>query len=416
MKNFDSKLKNIAFILILVFLLFFMASNNYSLQNIDELAYVVALGMDVSDSNNLKLSIQISKPSDISSSSSSSSEQSSSSIVDSVECSSIQEGMNLFNSYISRTINLSHCKVIVISEELAARDISSYLLDLSNNIEISGHANLIITKCDASSYLKMTNPTLEIFTARYYNIVNTSSISTAYTKGTTLIDFFSTYTSNFQEPISVLANINNSETHVDPTLGSYLNKDNSYIAGQTPITSHNNIENMGLAIFKDGKLVGELNALESICHMIVSGELDYCQIQIQDNENISIISDLKLNQKKKPKVKLKFINGSPYINLDINLEAQVVSVSGTSTHLNNTTISSLETSTNKYLEKIIYNYLYKISKIYNSDIDGFGKYAMKYFTTTNQFNDYNWLDNFKNSFFKLHVNTIITSSNNFISS
>lgn len=416
MQIFNSRLKfTIIFIFILIFFLLFISSNNYSLQNIDDLAYVVALGMDTSDSNNLKLSIQISKPSDLTSSSSSSSEQSSSSIIDSVECSSIQEGINLFNSYISRNVNLSHCKVIVISEELASRDISAYLLDLSNNVEVSGHANVIITKCDANTYLKMTNPTLETFTARYYNIVNSSSISTAYTQGTTLMDFFSTYNSDFQEPISVLANVNNSETHIDSSTGSYLNKDNSYIAGETPIISHNNIENMGLAIFKDCQLVGELNSLESICHMIVSGELDYCKIQIQDTENITEAVDLRINLKNKPKTKLKFINGSPYITININIESEVISINGTSNYLNNTNISSLERNINDYLEQIILNYLYKISKVYNSDIDGFGRFAMKYFSTTDKWNDYNWLDNFKNSFFSVSVNTEITSSTNFIS-
>lgn len=416
MKNFSRVKFYIISIFVVVFLSCFMASNNYSLQNIDDLAYVVALGLDTSDSNNLRLSIQISKPSDVnSSSSSSSSEQFSSAVVDSVECSSIQEGINLFNSYISRTVNLAHCKVIVISEKLASRDISTYLLDLSNNIEVSGHANIIITKCDASTYLKLTNPTLESFTARYYNIVNSSSMSTAYTQGTTLMDFFSIYNSDFREPISVLANINSSETHSSESSGSFLNKDNSYIAGQTPIISHNNIENMGLAIFKDGKLVGELNALESICHMIISGELDYCTIQIQYAENKAETVDLVIQLKHDPKIKFKFVNGSPYISINVSLESQVASLSSSENHLNNTKITSLENSTNEYLENILYNYLYKISKMYNSDIDGFGRFAMKYFSTTDKWHNYNWLNHFKDCFFKVSVKSKITSSSNFIS-
>ena len=414
MCGFNSSLKvNIAFILIIIFLLLFMESNNYSLQNIDSLAYVVALGIDAGDNNNLKLSIQIAKPSDISSSSSS--EQSSASVVNSVECSSIQEGMNLFNSYISRTINLSHCKVIVISEELAARDVSTYLLDLSNNVQVSTHANIIITKCNASAFLEMTNPTLESFPARYYDIVNTASIATAYTQGTTLMDFFSTYNNTFQEPVSVLSSINNVATHSNYSLGSYANKDNSYIAGQTPITSKNNIENMGLAIFKDGKLIGELNALESICHMMITGDLKYCNIQIENPKNVTESVDLKVQLKNKPKIKLKIVNGFPYIDINIDLVSQITSANGKIDYLNETNIKTLEDDTSNYLEKIMYSYLYKISKEYNSDIDGFGRFAMKYFFTLDDWNNYHWLDNFQNSFFKVNINTKVKSSTNFIS-
>ena len=416
MQVFNNSIKiNIAFIIIIIFLCFFINSNDYALQNIDKLAYVVALGIDVGNNNNINLSIQIAKPSSISSSSSSSSsEQSSASVVNSLECSSIQEGMNLFNSYISRNINLSHCKVIIISEELAARDISSYLLDLSNNVEVSTHANILISKSKASSLLEMTKPTLENFPARYYDILNTASISTAYTQGTTLMDFFSTYNSTFQEPVSVLSNINNSSTHTEFSSESYINKDNSYIAGETPINSKNNIENMGLAVFKNGKLVGELNGLESICHMIVSGKLKYCNIQVENPKNMSENIDLKLQLRNKPNIKLKILNGFPYIEININIDSQIISANGKVNYQNDENIQILEYESNKYLEKIIYDYLYKISKSFNSDIDGFGRYASKYFLTINDFENYKWLDNFENSFFKVTVNTKIKSSTNFI--
>ena len=58
---------------------------------------------------------------------SSSSSQSSSSLVNTIECSSISTGIALFNSYLGKEVNLSHCKVLVISEELATKGISEYL-------------------------------------------------------------------------------------------------------------------------------------------------------------------------------------------------------------------------------------------------------------------------------------------------
>lgn len=215
MNEFYNVSGKIIVVILLIFVIFFAISNSYALQNINKLTYVVALGIDVGDNNNIKLSIQIAKPSSIDKSSSSN--QSSASVVDSVECSNIESGINLFNSYISRSVNLSHCKMIVISEELAARDISEYLYDLSNNVEVSTHANIIISKCNAESFLKLANDTLENFPARYYQIVDTSKNSTGYVKGDTLIDFFSNYTDTFKEPIAVLSNINNYKNYSDKT-------------------------------------------------------------------------------------------------------------------------------------------------------------------------------------------------------
>ena len=55
------------------------------------------------------------------------------------------------------------------------------------------------------------------------------------------------------------------------------------------------------------------------------------------------------------------------------------------------------------------NYLYKTTTVYQSDINGFGNYASSSFLTTKAFNNYDWLNNYKNSCFEVNVNTIIDS-------
>ncbi len=410
-KLFENIKVKIIYIIVMIFLFVFASSNTYSLQTIDCLAYVVALGIDVADNNNIKLSIQIAKPDSISSNSSG---QSSASIITSVECSSIQEGICLFDSHISRTINLSHCKIIVFSEQLAYNGISTYLNDLSNNVQISNHAKIIVSKCDASTFLELTNPTLESFPARYYEIVDSAGITTSLTHGITLIDFYSTYNSDFQEPIAILSGINNNETHSSLSSSSYINKDNSFIAGQTPIESQNNVENMGLAVFKDNKLVGELTGLDSICHLMINGELKNCILQVENPKDETQIIDLKIRLKNKPQIKVKIVNGSPFIEIKVNLNFQIISSDGSVDFTNKTNISELENKVNNNIENILQDYLYKISKTYNSDIEGFGRYAIKYFLTNESWIEYNWLNSFNNSFFKINVNSSLKSTSNFI--
>ena len=73
--------------------------------------------------NDLKVSFQIAIPSKTASSSGSSSNSSSDSpdtVIDSIECPSVEYAISLANGYISKKINLSHCKVIVISEDVAS--------------------------------------------------------------------------------------------------------------------------------------------------------------------------------------------------------------------------------------------------------------------------------------------------------
>ena len=85
-------------------------------RGLETMAYVVAVGLDKGETNTLKLSMQFAV---LETSGSQNSTQIQKSTTSAVECDSINSGITLLNSYIGKTVNLSHCKAIVISEELA---------------------------------------------------------------------------------------------------------------------------------------------------------------------------------------------------------------------------------------------------------------------------------------------------------
>ena len=111
-------IKILIFIIVFVILTMFF-SPSFSKVSIDNIAVVVAIGMDVvSDSNtqnNIKVSFQFT---DASSVSESGSTENSPSILKTVSASSISSAINLMNTFIDKEITLSHCKLIVFSEEI----------------------------------------------------------------------------------------------------------------------------------------------------------------------------------------------------------------------------------------------------------------------------------------------------------
>ena len=199
----NNKARKTFAIIIFTLLLIISSTNYYGIKGIDNLAYVVAIGLDKGENEDLKLSLQISVPNSGESGGSSSS-QSSSVVVDSIECPSISTGITLFNSYLGKEVNLSHCKVLVISEELSEEGIGEYLYTLTNNIQFRTDSNIIISKCDAKSYLESSTPLLDKISARYYEIAPSSSEYTGYTESITLNEFFSSVTDSFSEPVAIL--------------------------------------------------------------------------------------------------------------------------------------------------------------------------------------------------------------------
>lgn len=406
----NSRIRKIFAIIILVLLLVISITDYYGIKGIDNLAYVVAIGLDVGDKEDLKLSLQISIPNSSDSSSGGSSSQSSSVVVDSIECPSINTGINLFNSYLGKEVNLSHCKVLVISEELAARGVSEYLYTLTNDIQFRNDSNIIISKCDANSFLNYSAPSLDKVSARYYEIAPTSSEYTGYTESTVINEFFSSITDSYSDPVAVLGAIN-----AGTSQGSNTSSSSYYSAGQTPISGEPGVETMGLAVFNDDKLVGELNGFESICHLIISNKLKNAQIRIPSPiEGLEYI-DLNIELDKNTKSSLFLVNGTPYITSKVSINAKMQSMNGNIDLNNDEVIAKIEQVSSDFLKQNISNYLYKTSKNLHADIDSFGLYASKYFSTTSQWEEYNWLSHYKDSFFDVTVDFNLRSSYSLVS-
>lgn len=406
----DLAKKLISVLLILILLLIFLNSLK-SIQNIDDFAYVVAIGLDKGINNNLKLTFQTLSPAQSSSSSSnnssSSSESNSSVITTSIECASINSGLQLINGYIgSKQLNLSHCQSLIFSEELAYEGISKYIYNFINIVSLNHDANIVISKCDAEFYLNNSESIYEKLISKYYNVSPTSGKYTGFTTDISLQDFFSSLNSTYIQPTAILSSINLPQTLLDNSYDNTYLRDSTFKAGQSPINSENRgMEDVGLAVFKDGKLIGELTAIETIAHLMSIDQFRSCELSISNPiyENSTI--DFGLSKQKSTKTNIKFINNRPYITTEIYLDAKILSMDPNTNYSTYDTLLELESALNKYIENILYNYLYKTSIEYKSDISGFGKHAISKFISVEDWNNYNWNDNYKNSFFNVKVHS-----------
>lgn len=337
------------------------------------------------------------------------SSQSSTTTITSIECSSISSGINLINSYISKQVNLSHCKVVVISEELASDGIAESIYTLVDNVEIRPDCNVIVSRCDALDFLEKAKPTLEKLTARYYEAAIKSSKYIAYTADIQMNDFYSALKNFGRQPVAILAGINTSATHSQNKNISKFNVDSSYKADETPIQNKTNLECMGLAVFREDKLVGELNGIESVCYSILTNILDNCMVTIPNPDSPENSLDIYLSPLRKTKVSVEMVNNMPFISIQAYLEGYVSSSSSANEHSTNEILQTIGKATEDYLESQISSFAYKTAKDLKCDIVGFGKYVIPKYLTWDEWVNSNWLSNYQNSFFNIDVFVNINS-------
>ena len=405
MENF----KKIISIIIVLTLIPFTLTGCQDAKGIENLAYVTAIGFDIGEDNLIKVSFQFAK---LTSSGQSGSSQPQSSEIVTIDCSSFDSGLNIVNSYISKKVNLSHCKVIVFSEDIAVTGILEHVNVLAADREIRPDCNVLVSKCKAKDFLENSVPTLTNLTPRYYEILLNSKEYTGFSENVPLWNFFINLRNITEEPVAILCGLNSSSTGTSDT--NLMDKDVNYKAGETPLTGKTISQNMGLAVFSHDKLVGELNAIECISYLMLTNNLDSCNISVPNPfENNSTIN-VKLELKKKTKNNVELINGSPFIESNIYLNGSITSISLNTDDSKTETLSTIEEYIESYVSYNIKSLLYKTAKDFKADIIGFGKNIVYDYLTIEEWKALNWSNLYKDSFFNVNVEVTINPSSLFI--
>lgn len=182
----------------IVFCIAFTSTHN--VQSVNDLAYVIGLGIDVGTTSKLKITFQFTRAT---SSSENTSGEASPSITESVEADSIDAAINLMNAYVSKEISLSHCKAIIFSEEFAKIGIRDEVYSLSNKVQIRPDCSVIVCSGSAENYIKSIEPTLENLISKFYDMLPQSSEYSGYTANVELGTFTNGILSQTRQSVAI---------------------------------------------------------------------------------------------------------------------------------------------------------------------------------------------------------------------
>lgn len=155
------------------------------------------------------------------------------------------------------------------------------------------------------------------------------------------------------------------------------------------------------------KLVGELNNVETLCHLIITNNLENGTVIIPSPFNYHNTISIYIGFNKKTKNKVSFVNDFPFIESNVSLIGTLLSMDDTVDLTNPDALETLNSYVNTFFEDAITSYLYKTSKEYKSDIADFGRYALPKYLTWKDWTESDWLNNYENAFFKVSVDTKI---------
>ena len=368
-------MKKICILSLIILIIPLFLTGCYDSVSIENYYYVVAIGIDTSETANIKLSIQIATTSD---SGSSSSSQSTESKVYSVDCDTINVGLNILNNYLSKQINLSHCSSVIFSEEIASKGVKEYINTLANNPEIRPTVNIIISSSKATDVFENITKSGVNFSSRYYEFLINSDVQTGYAVKSNFNKFF--YSINHE---------------TETAIANYITVNDTLIQSD------------GMSLFKGDKFVTHLTPLETMSYLMVTNQLQETTISIQNPFDNNSSIDILIEKQKNSENKIKLINGKPFIITNVYVNGKIQNLP---TFNGAESTDVINNELNNYLTNLIENYYYNIIKKYNLDIVELSDKLCSQFLTTKGFQNLNWNELYKDSFYKVNVESTISTS------
>lgn len=405
----------------------------------NDIAYAVALGLDKADeSGNYKITIQFARPTQISGGASEEGGKGGAEIVENVcvEAPDIYSGMGLANHIVSKKFSLSHAKLVVFSKEVAEEGIENIVDTLIRSNEIRPDVYFAVSMEGAGKYLEAVKPVIELNPAKYYQLIYEKNNSEGVPKNTTENFYFKESSNNKGSVMAIAGMMDNakeqqsssgeeqgssegeeqqgsqegqlsqdSEQENKKQKEAKINTDGfeykmkEYVAGEVAISKKNKSEAMGTAIFKDYKMIGIFDSIDTEIYNILMGEIQNSYTSFYEKEMPDTPVTVKISQNKKPKIKVDIENKK--ININVFLEADLYSLPAEYKLEEN--IESFEDEVEEEISRKCMEFLYKIRDEYGTDLIGIGEVAKTKFMTYKDFDEYDWNKMFHE--YDININT-----------
>lgn len=379
-------------------------------KEIDDWAYVYTIGVEKGVSDKLRFTVQVPTFKGAEGGGgqrASGPQQENEFSVISIDCPTLYAGVNMINTSLSKTLNFTHAKYIVISEDIAREGVEEFMNGMARNRQIRRIMYVIVAKGSASEFVNELKPVLGAAFPKIQENLMKQGNETGLFDNVLYGEFINDMKSTYRMPTAALAAINDFSSFKksgSPSEGSKSAGD--YYAGEIPRSGGNKFEFVGTALFDGDKMVGELNGDETRSLLMARGKFNNGSITIPDPKDPKRLITADVRQQKSPGIKIAFREGEPVINVKIFLEGDLQNVQSTIDYESEKLKPVLEDKFKAFIKDELDKTMDKCKGL-NTDVFGFGEKAAMQFLTIQKWEEYNWIKHFKDAEVTTEVEFII---------
>ena len=375
--------------------------SNYAAE-VNDKAYIIALGVDEGENGLLKVTFMFAYPSGTGGESGG--EKIDKKDIVTVEAPSIYSGMRLLDTFKSKRIDTNHTKLVVFSQKLAEkRGVFSYISDLVSTRGFRPSIYVCVSQQAPSKLLSSMEPKQDSYIEKYiehlFSKVADSGTSRAY-----LYNNYFSIIAGEGGYILPLVGVTDKEEAKDAGEDYPFKKPDdfalNYTADEIPLHGNSVAALSGQAVFVDNRMVGTLGFMENTIVKLLEKDMfvgPFC-VLVPETESYA---NIELRQISKPIITVD-TGPVPIVNINIKLWGEYTGIGRS--FKNREDYDNFVAYLNSAFSAKIIELMERTKTEFGADILGFADNAKINFLRYQDWVDYDWKEKYKNAQFNVSVN------------
>ncbi|MGE5551247.1 MAG: Ger(x)C family spore germination protein [Bacteroidota bacterium] len=353
------------------------------LKEIDEAAYILAMGLDRGPGRNITVSVSVGNAVAGGQNDGGGAVNPARALrVYSAVGPTLFTALGLINTVVERQLTPTHLKLIVFSEALARQGLKEQLDTFVRWRQFRRTIYFAVTPGAARTVIESLVPPVPENPGKFLEMMILTQGFVGFTPAGQALKFYNSYkTKGAPIALVVAPRTDKSALSLTPTGEPDIKADlnvagdpGNLIAGRVPVAGEGPLQFMGTAFFDRDRMAGTLNGNESLAMSIMRGELRRIFITVPDPQAPGKFIQVDLSQIKRPRAKVKRLHGGYSISEELHLSGEIVNVQAKKTYETPGRARAVEEAVEKWVRGKCLAVFAKTQAL-GTDIFGFGDKA-----------------------------------------
>lgn len=402
---------------------------------VDDLAFIMAIGLDEAPDNQVYVTFHIAVPRAVAgaggvgggSGGGGGGAGQLSSLITTLMGRSVLSLLNLLSTHVDRRPTLVHGKMVIVGEKLARRGISPYIGEILRFRETRRTMFLAVVRGTAKEFIEKNRPVLEQNPAKNLELLALANRQAGFIPPSQVHRFLVEMQSLGEEPVTILAGIKEqapggrteqssgnapgassgsagggSQTGGDGEDQPKMplprpirpRSDSDYLAGQSPSVGGNPIEFLGGAVFRGDRMVGEVTGQDVRAMLMIRGTFKRGILDVEDPFVKGRYVSCGVRLASPTEIRVTKEGRRFHVKVKIMLEGEVIGTQSLVDYSNPKNLHTLERRIADDLRRGCEQLVKEAQEKLRADIFAFGNKARHLVKTWGEWEDLNWPERF----------------------